>query len=476
MEPATKDASLSATKISGKSDSSSDSDIVSVSPPRRFIYTVKDMNHFVHSPAKRDLLSFVTTLGRSTINPTHSSTVTTQSSSQIPYIYKSSDPLVGLSPGMASLHGSFNAIATNWLQDLPPDASGRARFGNPVFKEWHRRLVQRSRKIIECMMDCHVKYVVTVAAAAAQSASDSAGASELELEPGSLWDMEVLENCSLAGQKAALDGGNDTNNGNVHGGEMNNTQTIKNNNQQEKVIIELQAYLHHAFGHEIRLDYGTGHECSFYIFLYTLCKIGLFGNIPKTKTPTTAIMAPVALSITSQYLQICRGIQTEYMLEPAGSHGVWGLDDYHCVPFYIGACQIQNKYYEGCFDDGRGRGNNSPSCIHNDTVLIHDEESESMLYFTCIRYIKSLKKGVPFFESSPMLNDISQMSNWAKVSGGLLRLFEGEVLDKKPVVQHFVFGDIFKASWTPAASQREAPSITFKHDPQRIDSVAPWAK
>eukprot|EP00551_Chaetoceros_affinis_P010485 CAMPEP_0203664454 /NCGR_PEP_ID=MMETSP0090-20130426/1862_1 /ASSEMBLY_ACC=CAM_ASM_001088 /TAXON_ID=426623 /ORGANISM="Chaetoceros affinis, Strain CCMP159" /LENGTH=412 /DNA_ID=CAMNT_0050527703 /DNA_START=80 /DNA_END=1315 /DNA_ORIENTATION=+ len=412
---------------------------------------MKDMNNFKHSPAKRDLLSFVTTLGRSTFTASTS----TSSSSSSSYIYNRSNPLVGLSPGMASLHGSLNAIATNWLREIPPDASARARFGNPKFKEWHERLVRRSRSIIECMMDCHVKYVVVPAS------EDEDGGLNGGVE---LWDMEVLEKCSLAGQRAAMECEDDNSGGDT------TTTTTTTTTQQEKVIVELQAYLHQAFGHQIRLDYGTGHECSFYIFLYSLCKIGLFGNIPKTKTPSADIMAPVALSITFQYLQICRGIQTEYMLEPAGSHGVWGLDDYHCVPFYIGACQIQNVFYKdasgGCFD--------RPSCIHDDSVLIHSEESDSMLYFTCIRYIKSLKKGVPFFESSPMLNDIGQLSNWAKVSGGLLRLFEGEVLDKKPVVQHFVFGDIFKASWNPSESEREAPSITFKHDPHQIDSVAPW--
>jgi len=405
------------------------------SPPRRYIFTHDDMEHFKASHAKRDLLLFVTALGRS--------------AAMASYTFDPLNPLLGLSPGMASLHGSLRGIANCWLQELPPDETARARFGNPVFKIWHARLLERSRAIIESIMECHVKYLP-------------------EVQNGK-WNMDVLNQCSEAGKRAAAGTASTTTAATTAVADQAVLESTTDSTapvHQNRVILELQAYFHHSFGHDIRLDYGTGHECSFYVFLYSLCKIGIFGNVPKTLAPSHDLMAPVALAITSQYLEVCRGIQTQYMLEPAGSHGVWGLDDYHCIPFYIGACQMQNDTYND--------RDFTPSSIHNDNLLKSDDGMR-MLYFQCIRYIKSLKKGVPFFESSPMLDDISNLNNWSKVSGGLLRLFEGEVLDKKPVVQHFVFGDIFKATWEPSRSEKEAPSSVFNEAVLGVNSVAPWA-
>ncbi len=369
------------------------------------------MEHFLQSPTKAELLKVTAAMGKSCANPECSS-----------FEYDPSSPLTGLSPAIASLHGSLAAMET-WLDDFPPQQTEQIRFGNPAFREWHERLVQRSSSI---------------AWAALQAMKSHPGHQD--------YGDIILSLACETGKEAA---------GNV-------LDETKLNAEDRAVVEELSAYLQAAFGHPIRLDYGTGHECSFQVFLFAICKLGGFGSTP-SEPPTAHRLKAVTLSIWSAYLRVTRRLQTDYMLEPAGSHGVWGLDDYHCLPFFFGACQLEQHSDEY-----------TPKSIHDDSVLW--KEGDRFLYFGCIRYIKSLKKGVPFFESSPMLNDISHLNSWEKVASGLLRLFEGEVLKKRQVVQHFVFGDIFKANWTPSDTPRMAPEETFRTDPGLPTMArAPWA-
>jgi len=185
--------------------------------------------------------------------------------------------------------------------------------------------------------------------------------------------------------------------------------------------IELKIYILDSFGSNIRIDYGTGHEMSFTIFLYCLKELGLME--PQD-------YESVVRNVFYRYIKLMRVLQLTYMLEPAGSHGVWGLDDYHFLPFLLGASELI-----GSTDVP------NPGDIHKDSIL--RDFSEEYIYLSCIKFIKEVKKGVPFHESSPMLNDISAAVSWQKVANGLVKMYQAEVLHKFPVAKHIYFGTIF---------------------------------
>ena len=352
------------------------------------------MKAFMASDRKKEILSFVEAMGKSCAFAGGS--------------FDPNAPLSGLTPSMACLHGSLRQMIT-WVDDFPATNPEIARFGNPAFRSWHGRLMERSNSIITALLQARDE--------------------NLSLEEASQkgWDAAA----------GILDA------------------------KVDSKIQQVSCYLHDAFGHAVRLDYGTGHESSFLLFLLVLSKVKCFGDAPSS--PET--MCSITLSIFNQYLQVTRRLQTDYRLEPAGSHGVWGLDDYHCLPFYFGACQLQAKDVVAQED-----ALTSPTCINDEFIL--QDKSDKFLYLSCIKYIRKLKVGVPFFESSPMLYDISQtLPSWDKVARGMIRLYQGEVLDKLQVVQHFVFSSLFPATWKPSQTERTAPSETF-----REVTRAPWAK
>ena len=188
----------------------------------------------------------------------------------------------------------------------------------------------------------------------------------------------------------------------------------------KEAIPEVKVYLLESFGSYERIDYGTGHELNFVVFLLCLLKLGIY----KQEEAKAAINR-----VFQRYLTLMRKIQVIYVLEPAGSHGVWGLDDYQHLAFLFGASQLVKN------DKGY-----TPDSIHSEGTLQH--ESDDYMYFACIAFIKQVKKGVPFGEGSPILNDISAVGSWDKVTQGLMKMFQAEVVGKLPVIKHLKFGSL----------------------------------
>ncbi|XP_023244642.1 serine/threonine-protein phosphatase 2A activator-like [Centruroides sculpturatus] len=183
-------------------------------------------------------------------------------------------------------------------------------------------------------------------------------------------------------------------------------------------IIEISSYLQESFGNSTRIDYGTGHEISFAMFLYCLFKIGVFQQ-------SDALL--VILKIFNRYIALVRELQQTYRMEPAGSHGVWSLDDYHFLPFIWGSSQLINhpKLEPKSFTDSR----------------IASENANEYMFMGCIEFINKVKTG-PFYEHSNTLWNVSGAASWGKVNSGLIKMYKAEVLSKFPVMQHVVFGSI----------------------------------
>ncbi|XP_014259635.1 serine/threonine-protein phosphatase 2A activator-like [Cimex lectularius] len=183
-------------------------------------------------------------------------------------------------------------------------------------------------------------------------------------------------------------------------------------------IAEIHVYFAESFGNPTRIDYGTGHEMAFCMFLCCMFNINALTEREKLAG---------GLIIFTKYLDVVRKLQTVYKMEPAGSRGVWALDDFQFVPFIWGSAQlIGNPHIE-------------PSDFLKEDIIMR--YSEHYMFLKCIKYINENKTGL-FAEHSNQLWNISGVLSWEKVNAGLIKMYKAEVLAKFPVIQHVLFGSI----------------------------------
>ncbi|KZT26097.1 Phosphotyrosyl phosphatase activator [Neolentinus lepideus HHB14362 ss-1] len=197
-------------------------------------------------------------------------------------------------------------------------------------------------------------------------------------------------------------------------------------------IMEISVYFCESWGNRTRIDYGSGMELNFLCWLICLERLGVI--LPSDHTSDV-------VKVFWRYIQVMRVLQSTYWLEPAGSHGVWGLDDYHFLPFLWGSAQLKGHKYI------------RPKAIHDAEIV--EEYSKHYMYFACIQFINSVKTASLRWHS-PMLDDISAVKTWDKVNSGMIKMYQAEVLGKLPVIQHFLFGSILPYDG-PSLPQPENP-------------------
>ena len=146
-----------------------------------------------------------------------------------------------------------------------------------------------------------------------------------------------------------------------------NYDTLISEIADKQLSLELKNYFLDCFGSSKRLDYGTGHELNFLCILLILFE--------KNKFDSDDFQA-IVHHVFYNYINFVRKLQITYNLEPAGAHGVWGLDEYHFLPFIFGASELI-KHPEI-----------KPSSIEDDRIL--NEYSDTYMYISCIKYIKQV--------------------------------------------------------------------------------------
>ena len=213
------------------------------------------------------------------------------------------------------------------------------------------------------------------------------------------------------------------------------------------LIEEAQQYFSNAMGSSERIDYGTGHELHFLIFMLCIQQLHQSGKnaAPISPNQLSAFNRQLVLKVFLAYIRLMAHLQRLYWLEPAGSHGVWGLDDYHFLPFLFGAAQLVGN------TQVRPKSINAPPMV--------EWLAAEYVYFEMIDRILKVKRAIDSATSeacpvdtssaehsslrwlSPVLDDISAVKTWEKVNSGLVKMYRVEVLGKLPIMQHCLFGN-----------------------------------
>ncbi|KAK3402204.1 Phosphotyrosyl phosphate activator protein-domain-containing protein [Sordaria brevicollis] len=327
------------------------------------------------------------------------------------------------------------------IDEAPPDPGPR-RFGNVSFRTWHKLLEERAEGLLRKYLPRGVLRWETI------TNDDQEGEVKKEEERGVKEEDEEGADTETEGDG---DGESDK----------------KTNEQKQQEVVgpleELKAYFLGGFGSAQRLDYGTGHELSFMMFLGGLWKLGGFEG--EENDEDGEVERRIVLGVVEPYLRVIRRLILTYTLEPAGSHGVWGLDDHSFIPYIFGSAQYTRPISspnEPTPLEGSVPNSPKPSDITKPTA-VERYRTENM-YFSAIGFINDVKKG-PFWEHSPILYDVSGIKDgWGKINKGMIKMFNAEVLSKFPVVQHFPFGSLFQWEKDPEAAA-PAQSVHMQNQP-----------
>jgi len=211
---------------------------------------------------------------------------------------------------------------------------------------------------------------------------------------------------------------------------------------------ELEARLCASFGDPARMDYGTGHELAFVAFLLCAHRLGALSD-------DDVDGGAAAAGAFAEYVRTCRVAQQCFGLEPAGSLGVWAMDDYQFLPFVFGSAQKCRRGDDATTtrDGAEAAWGDEETGDVADGAL--DNAGENM-FLEAVAFVKkcTAHAPAPLVTVAPVLFNTSA-NPWHVTNRRVLRLWDEEVLGRRPVVQHLLFGEVLAADWAPPPASDE---------------------
>ena len=139
----------------------------------------------------------------------------------------------------------------SWIDEIPP-IQQPMRFGNQAFRTFHDRVLEVCRVSVRERPEASRRLNGIVAA------KEFAGIPEkcrhIDMIPSGAFSHCVCV-CALFEQRTR----------------GMQEQTLPE--EHREAVIELAAYLEDSFGNRVRIDYGTGHETSFIVWMCTCCEV-----------------------------------------------------------------------------------------------------------------------------------------------------------------------------------------------------------
>ena len=238
----------------------SGSDAVSGGATRRCIIDHGSLAKWKRSAAYRDLIGFISELCEAI-----SGRRLTEELSQ--------------SPRVRSIRAMLSE-AGSWIDELPPQQQAM-RYGNPAFRKWHERLCERAPALMRSLLETTSTTLEPPA-----SFIDSALCTRVEFEASLAMPVEqrlALERAAQTAQPVAgalpssaptcaappaAASKSPASSGALPGTAPAAAHPAEDTHADEDTRAdELAAYFAESFGNATRIDYGTGHELAFMVWL-----------------------------------------------------------------------------------------------------------------------------------------------------------------------------------------------------------------